>query len=78
MRFTNLARLDLSDLASVRAALGSAQDAGHWRRILAIYGDHLPACAVRVGDGRLCDCGWELIWGQQSFDNGENTGAAVA
>lgn len=60
-RITNLAEVDLSNLEVVRNEMTDAQAVGHWRRIAAIYGDHLQGCAVRV-DGaapQSCDCGWE-------------------
>lgn len=48
--------IDLSDMAAVREAANQARAVGHWRRILAIYGDHLGYCQSRGGG--VCDCGW--------------------
>jgi hypothetical protein len=63
MRFThNLAEIDRDDLAAVREAVDGAQEIGHWRRIFAIYADHLSACAevVTIG-GKDCDCGFSSV-----------------
>jgi hypothetical protein len=59
-----LANLDVGDPGAVRPAVERARQVGHWRRLLAIYGDHLPWCAslrsVDTPDGTLaCDCGFE-------------------
>lgn len=57
-RTHNLANLNIDDLAAVRRSTESASAVGHWRRILATYGDHLPACAIRnEGEGNSGDCG---------------------
>lgn len=65
-RTHTLSGLDITDLAAVRRALANAQAVGHWRRILAIYGDHLPACALRgdhaEGTPVGCDCGWSTAF----------------
>lgn len=52
--------LDRADLATVRKAIAEARAIGHWRRILAIYGDHLDECATRrlFAGTPSCDCGW--------------------
>lgn len=63
MRTHNLSGVDLGDLVQVREAVRLARTVGHWRRILAIYGDHLPACKVRVNEG-FCDCGWVAAFEQ--------------
>lgn len=55
-RTDHISGLDLDDLATVRVATKFALDIGHHRRLLAIYGDHLNACAVR--NGGECDCGF--------------------
>lgn len=56
-RTHNLANIDVNNLAAIREAVEVASSIGHWRRILAIYGDHLPACAKRRGGE--CDCAWD-------------------
>lgn len=66
MRITNYAGIDLSEPGQVYRAAREANSVGHWRRLLAIYGDHVPSCAVRHGLGELCDCGWDEQW--EHFD----------
>ena len=58
-RIENDPGLDLNDLEAVREAVRFADSIGHETRILAVYGDHLPACAVRRGADE-CDCGWTI------------------
>lgn len=60
-RTHNDANIDIADLAAVRASVEQANAVGHWRRVLAIYGDHLPTCAARDGDA--CNCGWTEAFG---------------
>ena len=59
-RIENQSGVDLSDLPAVRQARQDASDIGHWRRIVALYGDHLEACAIRRPDEQAggCDCGF--------------------
>lgn len=57
-RLVNESGLDLDNLKAIREAVADAKDVGHWRRLLAIFGDHLPACAARNKGDNSCDCGW--------------------
>lgn len=58
------AKLDTSDLAAVRTAVEQARAIGHWRRLLSIFGAHLPGCETLAhpDDGRMagmyCNCGF--------------------
>lgn len=61
-RTHNMAKIDITDLAAVRKAVEDASAIGHWRRIMAIYGDHLPTCAVRGESAGECDCAWSVAF----------------
>jgi hypothetical protein len=56
-RTHNLAGVDIADLPAIRATVEQAKEIGHWRRIFAVYADHLPACPAR-NYGASCECGF--------------------
>lgn len=82
MRTHNLAEIDVNDLSATREAVEQANRIGHWRRMLALFGDHLAKCQVRSGV-RGCDCGFRDSFANpgsptiaaldEPFDNGPYT-----
>lgn len=65
-RTHNLGNIDIDDLPTIRRVAALAMELGHWRRLLAIYADHLPLCAVRqnLDAPPPCSCGFAAIWRQ--------------
>lgn len=68
MRTHNLGDIDVNDLAATREAVARASEVGHWRGMLAIFGDHLAACRVRAGVAG-CDCGFRNAFMLQPTKN---------
>jgi hypothetical protein len=68
-RTHDLAGTNGADLTAFRQHALDAEAIGHWRRLLAMFGDHHEGCAVvrarNVGHDStdvICECGWDEVF----------------